>query len=489
MRKRRISVMLLSMIMLMTLLWGCGDNAQKKELEEDKDFKQENVDEQVTNDVQSVNNEVKIDKNEISVEKLTVTDNMITDNIKTEQENKVDSYKAFCEKRETFWYYYIVESDYTWSLERDMVLQFWKKYDFENIKNYKNNVCAYYVAVDCILYVENGVDIHMVDHSGENDVLLFSASEEVKEIVGTGEYFFYLTDVGVYRYHIESGTNEFACPTNDGYWLAVIDNQTFRFAEDHGEMAYSEEDGYYCVPEFFIFDMTKKEEGAVNVTDKEEQPTLNFYDEQITNSIRTEQENKVDSYKAFCEKREKFWYYYQEDSDYIWSLERNGDFQFWRKGDLSTLKLYKQNISEYYPAYNCVFYIENGVDIHMMDYSGENDVLLFSASENVIEIVGNREYCFYLTDVGVYRYHIESGTNEFACPTNDGYWLAVIDNQTFRFAEDHGEVAYSEEDGYYSVPDCFIFDMLKKEQGAVNVDDMENEPTLNKYEEQEAQEY
>jgi len=49
-------------------------------------------------------------------------------------------------------------------------------------------------------------------------------------------------------------------------------------------MAYSEEDGYYCVPEFFIFDMTKKEEGAVNVTDKEEQPTLNFYDEQITNS-------------------------------------------------------------------------------------------------------------------------------------------------------------------------------------------------------------
>lgn len=285
MRKRRISVMLLSMVMLMSLLWGCGDNAQKKGLEEDKDIKQENVNEQVTNDVQSVNNEVKIDKNEISVEKLTVTDNTITDNIKIDQENKVDSYKAFCEKRE------------------------------------------------------------------------------------------------------------------------------------------------------------------------------------------------------------KFWYYYQEDSDYIWSLERNGDFQFWRKGDLSTLKLYKQNISEYYPAYDCVFYIENGADIHMMDYSGENDVLLFSASENVIEIVGNREYCFYLTDVGVYRYHIESGTNEFACPTNDGYWLAVIDNQTFRFAEDHGEMAYSEEDGYYPVPDCFIFDMLKKEQGAVNVDDMENEPTLNRYEEQEAQEY
>ena len=37
--------MLLSMVMLMTLLWGCGDNAQKKELEEDKDIKQENVDE------------------------------------------------------------------------------------------------------------------------------------------------------------------------------------------------------------------------------------------------------------------------------------------------------------------------------------------------------------------------------------------------------------------------------------------------------------
>lgn len=202
-----------------------------------------------------------------------------TDQIAEEVINCNNDFSTFNEKRETFWYYYIVETSYTWSLERDGELQFWKKYDYSNRKTYKSNVCAYYPAVDCVLYIENDVEIHMVDYSGENDVLLFSASESVREIVGNSEYFFYITDKGIYRYHIGSNTNEFVCITNDAFWLTVFDNQSFQYAEDHGELAYSEEDGTYSVYNYYVYDMTNESTNAVAVSDLDIVPTINIYEE------------------------------------------------------------------------------------------------------------------------------------------------------------------------------------------------------------------
>lgn len=184
-------------------------------------------------------------------------------------------------------------------------------------------------------------------------------------------------------------------------------------------------------------------------------------------------------YQTFNEKRENFWYYYGIHDTYYWSLEWNGDLLWWRTGDLSTQKLYKQNVCAYYSAYDTFIYVENEINVHMVDYDGENDEFVFSAPEKVREIVGNREYYFYLTDVGVYRYHVGSNTNEFVCVAKEGFWLSVYDNQSFCFCEDHGEIAYTEEDGYYLKPTVLYYDMANPQQGIVNMEEMEAVPLLN----------
>lgn len=184
--------------------------------------------------------------------------------------------------------------------------------------------------------------------------------------------------------------------------------------------------------------------------------------------LQEEKKSVIDekrTYVEFCNERTEFIYHYYREQEKIWSLEGDGTLQYWENGDMSTMTVFRTDVSAYYQADNCIYYSDWWGNVRKTDYNGQNDEFIFAASETIKEIVGNDEYLFYLTYKGVYRYHIVSKTNEFVYETTKGYALSVYDNQSFSFVEDTDTIAYSEEDGYYPVSEVLYYDMVSKESG------------------------
>lgn len=99
-------------------------------------------------------------------------------------------------------------------------------------------------------------------------------------------------------------------------------------------------------------------------------------------------------------------------STYFYSDEETG-YLYSRNVDTEEIKLiYAQNVTEHYLWGENLFCVVNGKNIVKITVTGQNPLTIFSTEKEIEQLYVNNDLIFYLSDNSIYRYHVESKTND-----------------------------------------------------------------------------
>lgn len=273
---------------------------------------------------------------------------------------------------------------------------------------------------------------------------------------------------------LEEESTEGEVPTEDNEESIGEDNENSESELPEVEIDESEEEpdveGSEEIEEEIIDD-----ENDTDTSEDEEVENENVSDSDIITlhpSVEEQLANlsqeQIDSYMEFAAKREPFYLQNPYENDYVWTYDVEGNL--WKSYNpdksIETMVdiLYSTGVSYSFSWMYSVYYVYNNHEIHKVNCDGTNDTVIYTTDKMITQVTGNDDYLFFLADEKIYRLHIGSGICEFACETNEGFWLLPYDSQTIRYAEHNGKIGYDDMDGtYFNVPDVFYYDMSLEE--------------------------
>ncbi|MBR3683578.1 MAG: hypothetical protein IKL78_01745 [Lachnospiraceae bacterium] len=207
---------------------------------------------------------------------------------------------------------------------------------------------------------------------------------------------------------------------------------------------------------------TESSEVEANEEESESDSEVVTLSPSVAEQLANLSQEQIDSYMEFAAKREPFFMEKATDKEFYWLARDNGELvKCYYDSDKE--ELYSNNVTEKFEWLDTVFYVINYFELHMMNALGENDKVIYTSENKIMEVTGTEEYIFFIESDDVYRLHIFSGVCEFICSTAGGNWILPYDNQSFRYVEPTDTMEYDAvDDCYYRKDNLLFYDVLER---------------------------
>lgn len=386
MRKRRISVILLSMIMLMSLLWGCGDEAKKTLKEEGGKVEQADDNQPSSGQVIEDNSEQPDDNGDVNIGDAN-------NNTGTENPDANDT---------------MSENDDTKS---------------DNTKNENTEVSDDVEEIITCRYQLDGTEYYLLNHRKVMYVDKDGNKKELGEFSYDTGGTFEGKDGVCYLLTDDYGTLLVFEPEKDEVWKIMYGVSWYKIFDTDRILVKTDDEVMHYVNFREFLDET--EDIPEDMLPYINPPKLTKPSEYPYAVIETPNKEQQDAYEAFIRKREPV-KEEAEKENWTWRVQdgvlKNKEGEVYPDVEhIMPGSLYETESVVYYADCN---------EIHQMKLDGTDNKVIYVASENVYDIIGTEEYIFFALQNSSWRLHIESGICDFACEHDSDIDMTAIDNHT-----------------------------------------------------------